>query len=64
MGPIGVKSHLAPFLPGHPLVPQNGQFDGAVSGTPVRPKFFSKLNIKDFSGDQVAFWPLLGPTFV
>lgn len=24
VGPIGVKSHLAPFLPGHPLVPTGG----------------------------------------
>jgi glycine dehydrogenase len=34
MGPIGVKSHLAPFLPGHPVVPRNGHASGAVSGTP------------------------------
>lgn len=34
MGPIGVKSHLAPFLPGHPVVPQKGNSDRAVSGTP------------------------------
>uniref|UniRef100_A0A915EM84 glycine dehydrogenase (aminomethyl-transferring) n=1 Tax=Ditylenchus dipsaci TaxID=166011 RepID=A0A915EM84_9BILA len=33
-GPIGVKSHLAPFLPGHPIVPQNGSAVGAVSGSP------------------------------
>jgi glycine dehydrogenase len=25
MGPIGVASHLAPYLPGHPLVPTGGQ---------------------------------------
>jgi glycine dehydrogenase len=24
MGPIGVKAHLAPFLPGHPLKPETG----------------------------------------
>lgn len=24
MGPIGVKSHLAPFLPSHPVVPTSG----------------------------------------
>jgi glycine dehydrogenase len=24
MGPIGVKAHLAPFLPGHPLRPESG----------------------------------------
>jgi glycine dehydrogenase len=35
MGPIGVKSHLAPFLPGHPLVPQTSRTQlGAVSSAP------------------------------
>ena len=24
MGPIAVAAHLAPFLPGHPLVPTGG----------------------------------------
>ena len=34
IGPIGVKSHLAPFLPGHPFVPQmNG--DSSMSIHPV-----------------------------
>ncbi|MGC9369314.1 MAG: aminomethyl-transferring glycine dehydrogenase [Paracoccaceae bacterium] len=31
MGPIGVKSHLAPFLPGHP---ETGGEEGPVSATP------------------------------
>ena len=33
MGPIGVRSHLAPFLPGHPVVGPNGVADatGTVS---------------------------------
>ncbi|PDT54969.1 MULTISPECIES: aminomethyl-transferring glycine dehydrogenase [Sinorhizobium] len=31
MGPIGVKAHLAPFLPGHPETDRN---DGAVSAAP------------------------------
>ncbi|RVL75675.1 glycine dehydrogenase (aminomethyl-transferring), partial [Sinorhizobium meliloti] len=31
MGPIGVKSHLAPFLPGHP---QTDGHEGAVSAAP------------------------------
>ena len=33
-GPIGVKSHLAPFLPGHPLVPIVGRNEGAVAASP------------------------------
>jgi glycine dehydrogenase len=31
MGPIGVKAHLAPFLPGHP---ETGKSTGAVSAAP------------------------------
>ena len=35
MGPIGVASHLAPFLPGHPLVPVGGaRAIHAVSAAP------------------------------
>ncbi|WP_371373474.1 aminomethyl-transferring glycine dehydrogenase [Thalassotalea aquiviva] len=36
MGPIGVKSHLAPFLPGHALIDFNNdlQGNGAVSAAP------------------------------
>ncbi|MCY7295490.1 aminomethyl-transferring glycine dehydrogenase [Alteromonas sp. a30] len=36
MGPIGVKSHLAPFLPGHNVVDINGEHaaNGAVSAAP------------------------------
>ena len=35
MGPIGVASHLAPFLPGHPLVKTGGeQAIGPVSAAP------------------------------
>jgi len=35
VGPIGVKSHLAPFLPGHPLVQTGGEKGIApVSGAP------------------------------
>jgi glycine dehydrogenase len=35
MGPIGVARHLAPFLPGHPVVAQSGRESlGAVSAAP------------------------------
>jgi glycine dehydrogenase len=35
MGPIGVAAHLAPHLPGHPVVPQPGRTSlGAVSAAP------------------------------
>jgi glycine dehydrogenase len=35
MGPIGVAAHLAPFLPGHPVIPQEGRTAlGAVSAAP------------------------------
>ena len=36
MGPIGVKSHLAPFLPDHPLITvnENTKGNGAVSAAP------------------------------
>ena len=36
MGPIGVKSHLAPFLANHPVVPVHGEQNGnhAVSAAP------------------------------
>jgi len=35
MGPIGVAAHLAPFLPGHPVVPQEGRSSlGAVAAAP------------------------------
>jgi glycine dehydrogenase len=35
MGPIGVAGHLAPFLPGHPLVSVGGEYAiPAVSATP------------------------------
>ena len=36
MGPIGVAAHLAPFLPGHPVIPNvsSTQASGAVSAAP------------------------------
>ena len=37
MGPIGVAAHLAPFLPGHPLVETGGDpGDSAGCGRAVR----------------------------
>ncbi|QBJ94667.1 glycine dehydrogenase (aminomethyl-transferring) [Rhodococcus sp. ABRD24] len=33
VGPIGVRSHLAPFLPGHPMAPELGEA-GPVSAAP------------------------------
>jgi glycine dehydrogenase len=35
MGPIGVAAHLAPFLPGHPLVPTGGE--RAISAVAAAP---------------------------
>lgn len=34
MGPIGVKAHLAPFLPGHPMIDGGTAPVGAVSAAP------------------------------
>ncbi len=34
MGPICVKSHLAPYLPGHPVIRVGGEGHGAVSAAP------------------------------
>ncbi|PIG96430.1 aminomethyl-transferring glycine dehydrogenase [Deinococcus sp. UR1] len=34
MGPIGVKAHLAPFLPNHAVRPTSGSATGAVSAAP------------------------------
>ena len=34
MGPIGVKAHLAPYLPGHPEWPSGAQQIGPVSAAP------------------------------
>jgi glycine dehydrogenase len=34
MGPIGVKRHLAPFLPGHPEMPRGPAQVGAISAAP------------------------------
>ncbi|QFP77750.1 aminomethyl-transferring glycine dehydrogenase [Deinococcus sp. AJ005] len=34
MGPIGVKAHLAPFLPNHSVMPTSDSHTGAVSAAP------------------------------
>jgi glycine dehydrogenase len=34
MGPICVAAHLAPYLPGHPVIPVGGEGHGAVSAAP------------------------------
>ncbi|MBU6359731.1 MAG: aminomethyl-transferring glycine dehydrogenase [Chloroflexi bacterium] len=34
MGPIGVKAHLAPFLPGHPVIDGSSTAAGPVSAAP------------------------------
>ena len=38
MGPIGVKAHLAPFLPGHPARRRGAQPVGPVSAAPSAPR--------------------------
>nr|CAD2205220.1 unnamed protein product [Meloidogyne enterolobii] len=61
MGPIGVKSHLAPFLPGHPIIPQNGEkrYDGVVSGAPwgsasILPITWAYIRLMGISGLKIA----------
>uniref|UniRef100_A0A0N5ATR5 Glycine cleavage system P protein n=1 Tax=Syphacia muris TaxID=451379 RepID=A0A0N5ATR5_9BILA len=34
VGPIGVKAHLVPYLPGHSVMPIEGRKTGAVNGAP------------------------------
>ncbi len=54
MGPIGVAAHLAPFLPGHPLVPAGGpQALGTVSAAP-----FGSPSILPISWSYIA---MMGP---
>lgn len=31
---VTISAHLAPFLPGHPVIPLNGQYKGSVSAAP------------------------------
>ncbi|MGQ0649495.1 MAG: aminomethyl-transferring glycine dehydrogenase [Gemmatimonadaceae bacterium] len=59
MGPIGVAAHLAPHLPGHPVVPQAGRVSlGAVSSAPwgsasILP--ISWVYIKMMGGEGLAY---------
>ena len=47
MGPIGVKAHLAPFLPSHPVIPTGGlpgfKSDAKAFGTMAAAPFGSSL---------------------
>ena len=59
MGPIGVAKHLAPYLPGHVVIPQEGRSSlGAVSAAPwgsasILP--ISWVYIKMMGGEGLAF---------
>ncbi|WP_019586329.1 aminomethyl-transferring glycine dehydrogenase [Deinococcus apachensis] len=56
MGPIGVKAHLAPFLPNHEVRPVSDSHTGAVSAAP-----FGSASILPIS---YLYIRLLGPTGV
>ena len=48
MGPIGVKAHLAPFLPTHPVVPT-----GALPSRPADPKPFGTMAAAPFGSSLI-----------
>ncbi|KJH49328.1 glycine dehydrogenase [decarboxylating] domain protein [Dictyocaulus viviparus] len=55
VGPIGVKKHLAPFLPGHSVVPVDGRMDGAVASAPwgsasILPITWAYIRMMGFDG--------------
>jgi glycine dehydrogenase len=59
MGPIGVKAHLAPFLPNHPVIPVHGDDNGngAVSAAPygsgsILPISWAYINLLGSEGLQ------------
>ena len=54
MGPIGVKSHLAPFVPGHSVV----QIEGML--TPSRRGFRRAVRQRLHSADQLDVYPYDG----
>jgi len=37
VGPVGVRAHLAPFLPGHPIVPESGPPGGGLPAVAAAP---------------------------
>lgn len=47
VGPISVKKHLAPFLPGHPIVPTGG--DKAISAVSAAPWGSASINLISWS---------------
>ena len=60
MGPIGVKKHLAPFLPSHPVVPTGGEHSfGTVAAAPfgsaaILPISFSYIALMGSKGLETA----------
>ena len=57
VGPVGVRAHLAPFLPGHPLDPAHASQSGAVG--PVAAAPFGSAGILPISWVYIA---LMGST--
>ncbi|CAF0851034.1 unnamed protein product [Rotaria sp. Silwood1] len=49
MGPIGVKKHLVPFLPNHPLLDKNSEFNSKHSYGPVSSAPFGSASILPIS---------------
>ncbi|KXZ51330.1 hypothetical protein GPECTOR_13g817 [Gonium pectorale] len=48
MGPIGVKAHLAPYLPTHPIIPT-----GALPSRPAEPKPFGTMAAAPFGSSLI-----------
>ena len=71
IGPIGVKSHLAPYLPTHPLIPTGGSSPvSAVSGAPWGSASIASISwayIKMLGGEgltQVSKMALLNANYI
>jgi glycine dehydrogenase len=58
MGPIGVKAHLAPYLPGHPDIPGLGG-TGAVSAAPFGSASILPISL-ELLPDDGRCWPDAG----